>query len=248
MTVRNLLGLVVVLVVSSVCVRLGFWQVARLGQKRAMNAAMAAAMKEPPVEIDAVAREGQDTQGRRVRARGRYDETRQVLLSARSHAGSPGVEVVTPLMLAGDSDAVLVDRGWLYASDAATARPQDCPEPGEVSVSGMMEPMRHGAGGPSPRSLPSDTVALWSARWLDRDSLERRLPYAILPFVIRQLPGPGVPDRPVRSTPQPLDEFMHVSYAIQWFLFAAILLVGSALLARSQRRATAAVPIPGPPS
>ena len=45
-----------------------------------------------------------------------------------------------------------------------------------------------------------------------------------------------MPDKPLRGMPRMMDEFMHVSYATQWFLFAAILLGGSAALAWSNRR------------
>jgi surfeit locus 1 family protein len=100
---------------------------------------------------------------------------------------------------------------------------------------GLAERMRAGVGGQPIRRLPGDSTALYSTRWLDLDSLRTRLPYALAPFAIRQLPGPGVPAEPVRRAPEPLNEFTHVSYAIQWFLFAAILLVGTAVLARSRR-------------
>ena len=49
-------------------------------------------------------------------------------------------------------------------------------------------------------------------------------------------PAPGVPAAPRRLPPKPYDEFMHISYAGQWFLFALILLAGPALVARSRRR------------
>ena len=114
--------------------------------------------------------------------------------------------------------------------------PQGYPEPGERTVLGVAESLRRGAGGPPIRILSSASPALYSSRWLDLDSLSKRFPYALAPYVLRQLPGAGVPERPLRRAPRPLDETMHVSYAVQWFLFAAILLVGSAALARSRRR------------
>jgi cytochrome oxidase assembly protein ShyY1 len=79
-------------------------------------------------------------------------------------------------------------------------------------------------------------VTLWSARALNPDSLRARVPYALATFFVVELPGPRVPGKPLRGTPRPLDEFMHVSYAIQWFLFGAILLGGSLALVVSGRR------------
>lgn len=225
--------LFVVLLAAAVCVRLGIWQVARWHEKREMNAARTAALAAPPILVSGTPKERID--GRRVSARGRYDESRQILLAGRSHNGSPGVEVVTPLVLEGETTAVLVDRGWLYAADAATAFPRQHAEPGVREVVGIAETMRIGAAGPPIRAI-ADSATLYSARWLDRDSLAVRFPYALLPFAIRQLSGPGVPEKPLRRASEPMNEFTHVSYAIQWFLFAAILLGGTAALAWSRRR------------
>ena len=41
---------------------------------------------------------------------------------------------------------------------------------------------------------------------------------------------------PVRRVPAPYDEAMHLGYAIQWFVFATILSVGSLVLVWSRRR------------
>jgi surfeit locus 1 family protein len=146
------------------------------------------------------------------------------------------VEVVTPLRLAGSSTAILVNRGWLPSADAATARPQDYPDSTTRVVRGLAEILRRGAGGPPVRALAADTMSLWSVRWLDADSIAPRLPYAIAGYALRELPGPGVPDRPRRSPPRPANEIMHLSYAIQWFLFATIMVGGTALVAWSRRR------------
>ena len=232
---RSIVVLLAVVAGASVCVRLGFWQISRLHEKQALNAALRSALAAPPVPLGDPPAAVESVRGRAVEARGHYDETRQILLSGRAHDGAPGVDVVTPLLLPDGSRAVLVDRGWLYSADAATARPRDYPERGDRTVRGIAEPIRRGAGGPAIRALPSDSAHLWSARWLDLDSLERRFPYSLAPYVVRQLPGSGVPRQPVRREPRPFDEMMHVSYAVQWFLFAAILLGGSAALAWSRR-------------
>jgi len=233
---RSILVLVVVLVVSGACVRLGFWQISRWHEKQALNAALRSGLERAPLSLRTTALPLDSLRGRRVSVTGVLDETHHVLLSGRANNGSPGVNVVTPLVVGKGSSAVLVNRGWLYAPDAATARAQDYPEPGELDVVGIAEGLRRGSEGPPMRTLESDSTTLLSARWLDFDSLSLRLPYAIAPFVIRQLPGPGVPDIPLRTPPRPLDESMHLSYAVQWFLFAAILLGGSAAVAWSGRR------------
>jgi len=242
----TLLAAALVLAGAGVCARLGVWQLHRLDEKRRLNAVLRAALAAPPLDLGPRAEGLAGAIGRRVQLRGRFDESRQVLLGNRAHGGSPGVEVVTPLVLADGRTAVLVERGWLYAPDAATARPQDDPEPGEVAIVGLPVAIPRGAGGPAWRLLSGSPPVLWSARTLDLDSLASRLPYALAPQALRRLPGPGVPPRPVCAAPQPLDEWMHVSYAAQWFLFGSILIGGSAALAWSRRRgATRADADPG---
>ena len=245
MSPRGIATAVLVIAGAAVCARLGFWQIDRLHEKRRLNAEQAAALAAPALTLEADPTL-ERAHGRRVIARGRYDETRQVLLSNRAHDGTAGVEVVTPLVLADGGTAVLVDRGWIPAPDAATADPRGFPEPGPHAVVGMPFALRRGAGGPALRALPAGPGALWSARWLDLDSLRGRFPYALAPFALRELPGPGVPTRPARAAPRPLDEWTHVSYAAQWFLFGAILLGGSAALAWSRRRAGALTLVESP--
>lgn len=237
------IALIAVVIMASVCVRLGFWQLARWREKQVLNARQRAALAAPPLRQPWPA--AAQLAGRVVEVRGRFDESRQVLLSARARRGAPGVEVVTPLVVDGgafglrdaDSAVVLVNRGWLYAGDATTARPQDCPEPGERVIRGIAEPLaRVSPREGTLRDLRAEGIQLYSARRLDADALRERWPYALSPFVIRQLPGPGVPPQPARAEPRPYNETMHLSYAVQWFLFAAILTGGSAVLAWSRRR------------
>ncbi len=236
MRVRDLVFGVLVLAVAVLCVRLGFWQVSRYHQKQRMNAALRATLAAPPVAIGAGAAPLDSVRDRRVRVAGAYDETRQVLLAGRVVEGTPGVEVVTPLVLA-DGSAVLVDRGWLPAADAVTADPGGSPEPGRRDVTGIARAIPRGAERGRPmRRIPSSAGLAWSARALDLDSLAGRFPYALAPYVVSQAPGPGVPERPVRQPPQPFDEGMHVSYAIQWFAFAAILAGGLVALAVTRGR------------
>ncbi len=233
---RTLVALVLVLAGAGMCVRLGFWQVTRWHEKRALNAALRAALTAEPLKVYSPPPPLGPVEKRRIEAFGWFDEKRQVLLSGRVRAQLPGVEVVTPLILAGDSTAVLVDRGWLYAPDAVRARAQDYRERPRAVV-GIAHAIPRGRSAQPMMSLERDSsLTLWSAHTLELDSLRVRFPYAIAPYLLVELPGKGVPDKPLRGMPQMLDEFMHVSYATQWFLFAAILLGGSAALAWSNRR------------
>lgn len=239
MKTSDLIAAVLVIAGSAVCVRLGFWQLSRMEEKRALNESFARSLEAPPIDATRDLPPLAALHGRRVRVRGRFDERHQILLRGREEGGLPGVQVVTPLLPEDGSAAVLVNRGWLPADDAATARPQDFPEPGEHEVVGVVEPLEEGAQGPALRLLSRDGVTLWSAARLDRDSLAARLPYALARFGVLQLPGAAVPPLPRRRAPQPLDDGLHLGYAVQWFAFATILLGGSAGVLWSRRRRSA---------
>jgi len=231
-----IVALVICLAATGLCVRLGFWQVSRWHEKQARNAALRSALAAEPLPVAEPLPALAAVEDRRIEMFGAFDESRQVLLSAREQAELPGVEVVTPLLLPGDSVAVLVNRGWLYAPDAVHARPQDFRERSPRAVRGIARALgRRGAGLPY-FVLESDTShTLWSARSLDPDTLAVRLPYALAPWLLLELPGKGVPEKPLRSPPRRLDETTNLSYAVQWFVFATILLTGSVALAWSKR-------------
>jgi len=216
---RDRVGLVVAFLVAAVCVRLGVWQLDRLHQRRERNATLLAARARPPLEVTGSV-SGDSARDRRLQARGVYDYGQERLWRARSFEGVPGVDLVTPLRLA-DGSAVLVDRGWApspdaYHLDQAAYREADS---AVVLGLGMLAPRTRG---------DVDPAAL-------RDSV----PYRLLPFVIQQLPPSAAAYRPlppglIRWPSPELSDGPHLSYAIQWFSFALISVVGSLALARKR--------------
>jgi cytochrome oxidase assembly protein ShyY1 len=67
---------------------------------------------------------------------------------------------------------------------------------------------------------------------LDLAALRVRVPYPLLPVVLRQAPDSALPPLPRRLAPAELGDGPHLNYAIQWFLFGgmavafAVLVVG----------------------
>jgi surfeit locus 1 family protein len=204
---------------AAICVRLGFWQLDRLHQRRAANRVAMAARAQAPVSLPGSgSREAAGWSNRRVVAIGRYDQDREVILRGESLDGIPGVQVVTPLRITGSDTAVLVNRGFVPAPDAVSAHTEDLREPGELTVEGTALVLPSGGG----RPLRHDGRTTWAR--LDGDALREQLPYPILPVYVRQTPDPGLPRFPRRLPPPPLDDGPHLSYAVQWFLFAAMAL------------------------
>jgi surfeit locus 1 family protein len=218
--------------VALACARLGLWQVQRLRERRAANAAALAARSKPPVMIKGGDAADAGLTDRRVVALGRYDDGHTIILRGRVYQGVPGVEFVSPLLLDNGQSAVLVNRGFVPTPDAFTVDPDPFREPGTVRVEGIALPIRSGGGA----LLQHGEEATWAR--LDLQALRARLPYAISPVYIRQLPDSTLPRFPRRLEPLPLDDGPHLSYAIQWFSFSVMALVFGIVIARQQRGLT----------
>jgi len=204
---RDIALAVVAVLVATTCVLLGRWQLDRLSQRRARNAVLAARLALPPL---AVRRDlsADSARQRRVVADGVYDFAAERTWPGRSFQGTPGVALVTPLRLS-DGSVVLVDRGWVPSPDAFHVDHTRYREPDTASVTGIALIPPRGRG--------------------DVDVS------GFVPFVI-QLEGPDPSSGLPRRWPPPaFDDGPHLSYAIQWFSFALIALVGTAGLIRKGR-------------
>ncbi len=210
-------GVAALLLVSAVCARLGVWQLSRLHQRRAVNAAILRARTEPPISLDAPgARDSASLAYRRVSATGRYDRGHELVLRGQAYMGTPGVDVVTPFRLRDSDTALLVLRGFVPAADAVRADLGALDESGELSVTGLAEPIGSGGGQP----LVVEGSSTWAR--LDLRALRGALPYPVLAVALRQLPDSALPRYPRRLDAPEVDDGPHLNYAVQWFLFSAM--------------------------
>jgi surfeit locus 1 family protein len=216
--------------VALVCARLGLWQMDRLHERRAANVAALEARSAPRIRLDGATPITAELDGREVSATGRYDHEHDVVLRGRAYGGSPGVEVVTPLVLEGGRTAVLVNRGFLPSPDAVTVQTDSVREFGRVRVNGTALFIPSGGGAP----LERNGHTTWAR--LDREGLGAGLPYRIAPIYIRQSPDTTLPAFPRRLEPLPIDDGPHLNYAIQWFAFAAMAIVFGGVILNTNGR------------
>jgi surfeit locus 1 family protein len=227
---RRTLGFVVIALASSLgFVRLGFWQLSRLRERRARNAIVAARLKAPLVPFREAMQSLDSARYRRVVVRGRLDYSNELLLVSRPRNGSPGVYLLTPLRQAGDSE-ILILRGWVYSPDGKTVVREQWHEGTDATLTGFIDDFTPVTG---PVSVVGDSQAV---RHLVLDSIRTRLPYPLQPrFVVQTSDSVERPDRPARISPPVLDDGPHLSYAIQWFAFALIAWVGVIVVIRKER-------------
>jgi surfeit locus 1 family protein len=228
---RWIAGHVLVVIAVVVMVNLGFWQLRRLDERRDANARVVERSLSRPVAVAELADEpAADVEFRRVTATGTFDAEHEVLVGYRTSRGLPGYHVITPLVLDGGERAVLVNRGFIPLAMA-----DDWPDPpeGEVDVVGLL---RRSFDARSDRIDEGDADDDGGAgapilNNVDVPVIDGYVPQPLLPVHIElQRPAPsGFPD-PLPEVD--LSEGSHLSYAVQWFLFATVAGVGWVVLVR----------------
>jgi cytochrome oxidase assembly protein ShyY1 len=232
------LGLaVLILLLAGGMVLLGNWQLDRYHTRSAINDRIDAAATIEPVPLTQVLPAAgavpPHAAWTKVRATGRYDHANQILARARTLEGRVGFEVVTPLVLA-DGSAVLVDRGWLAASPGGSGPPAVPPAPdGEVTVVGRVH-LSESRPGPMERR-----DGFISVRRIAVPQLAGDLPYRVAGAYIlldSQVPAAQAGLTPVPSRRE--NAWQNGGYVVQWWLLAAMAIVGYGWLARREARGT----------
>jgi surfeit locus 1 family protein len=157
-----------------------------------------------------------------------------VALSSRPQDGIAGVHVVTPLQLAETGPALLVNRGWISDEDHRTRPQESWAVEGTTEVSGFLLPSQ---SEPSIAWLADKVPAegeppLREWRALSIPDLRRQMPYPLLDVYLVQESAAPHPGAPEPAAELDLGEGSHLGYAVQWFAFAAIAIIGGGIWLR----------------
>jgi surfeit locus 1 family protein len=224
---RAFLTLALPLAFAALFVRLGVWQLSRLREKRSFNAILTARLAAAPVDVTTLPADTSLGHYRRVSASGTLLYDREVAFAGRSHEGSPGVDLLTPLKLDGRDTVIMVNRGWAYSFDAASIDNARWREKDSVRVAGYAETFAGKEKSAAPRRVHA----------LDRAAIQAIVGLPVAPYVIVQTSDSAThaDSVPVRLEIPAPDEGPHKSYAIQWFSFALVAVVGGVALSRRSR-------------
>lgn len=228
--VRTLAGVALVLVF----VRLGLWQLDRNDERSARNAVISRNEAVDPVPVDEVlATETElaaDDEWRRIALSGQYDTGHEIVVQLRPLEGDAGVHVLTPLVTA-EGTALLVDRGFVPTDGPATERPRIAPPP-----SGTVEVVARVRVSENARGTEGDP-AQGSVRYVDVEEIGATLLYPVYGAWAELVSQAPEADEPLTALPPPeVDAGPHLSYAIQWFLFACVGVGGYVFLVRAEAR------------
>jgi len=227
---------VATLLLCALFVRLGAWQWHKGIQRQqewtrfARGADQVIALDERPVtELPLY---------QRVRVTGRLDGARQFLLDNRTYRGRAGYEVLTPLTRAGAAP-LLIDRGWVPFTGTRARLPDISFEAAApVSLSGRIAQLPS-PGLASGRSAP-DARAAWPkvTSYPSVAELSAALGAPLAARIV--LLDPQAPFGYLRDWQPPgMAPLRHLSYAIQWWSFAALALIVWAIMSTRRNHAAA---------
>lgn len=239
-----ILTTLLVILAMGVMVRLGFWQLDRLEQRRAFNARVQAQVDEPALDLQAALSSGSVTpemlvemEYREVVVVGEFDHSQEVVLRNQAWENQLGVHLYTPLKIEGLESGILINRGWVPFEDFTEGRLAQYQEGGRKEVRGILRNSRQQPDigrMQDPTPVPGgERLTSFAAANVERIAFQ--IPYPIQPVYIQQLPDTGWEGLPHRVQHElVLTEGSHLGYAIQWFVFALILGAGYPFFVRKE--------------
>ena len=214
------------LVILTLLVSLGFWQLDRAEVKRTEMTERAEAFQAPVVDLAETTASLASHEFRRARASGTYDSEHQFYLDNTVEDGQVGYRVLTPLRLNGMGKAVLVDRGFVAITEGRETLPTPPPVDDNAEVAGQI-----GRGPWVGLRLgePSDNPGQWPRRvqYMDMQYKADALDYPLADFLLVEgslATDAVVQDVAVRDAWRFGPE-RHEGYAFQWFALSATLTI-----------------------
>lgn len=232
------LALTVVFAVA--CSALGTWQLNRRAEALAEVARIDANYDAEPVPVAEAlpdpAAFDVDQRWQVVELSGRYLVEDEVVVRNRPFEGNSGFEVITPFRL--DEGLVfMVNRGWI--AQAPNGRPSEVPPPpdGHVEITARLKAGEDRIAGRTSTGTELATI--------DLDELAARIDepaytgaYGVL------VQSRAESDEPPLAAARPVrDEGPHLSYALQWFVFALLGFIGLGWAANQERRGLAEIAV-----
>ncbi|MGZ4958925.1 MAG: SURF1 family protein [Methylomonas sp.] len=219
----SVLGLSVYLLMMTLLCNLGFWQLGRAEQKRQFlqqqqEASESAALDLNLNPVDDV----ESVRYRKAVVTGRYDDAHQFLVDNQMLDGRPGYYVLTPFIIANETRAVLVNRGWVPAGTDRQRLPVLNIRDSAARVSGRINHFPVVGIRLKGAEIPSSG---WPAvvQVVDARVLAARLGYELHDFQIELDADAEEGYRREWKTVTVIPPEKHLAYAVQWFALALTL-------------------------
>ena len=218
------------------CCALGTWQLNRRAEALAEVARIDANYDADPVPVGEalpdLAAFDVDQRWQVVALTGEFLVDDEVVVRNRPFGGSSGFEVITPFRL-DDGTVFMVDRGWIAQN--SQGRPSEAaPAPtGQVEVTARLKAGEDRIAGRTSTGVELATI--------DLDELAERVdgPTYTGAYGVLVQSGADVDEPPLAAARPIRDEGPHLSYALQWYVFALLGFIGLAWAANQERKGVA---------
>lgn len=203
-------------------IRLGFWQLDRAATKAHLHNSFVARFHLPPMFLSALPEE-RDIHYYPVKLTGHYDNLHTILLDNKIYAHRVGYEVVTPFISDEEERIVLVNRGWIPAAADRAVLPIIPAATDTQLVGNIYIP----SGKPFTLGRTLEPTETWPLRMqaLDIPLLQNTLKKPLYPYMVLLSPLDTQQGFVRDWQPISMAADKHTAYAVQWFSFAAILVI-----------------------
>ena len=202
-------------------VSLGFWQLDRADQKRALQHDFANRPLAQPLSL-ADLNKDKDIRYYPITLRGHY--TNQIiLLDNKIIKRRVGFDVLTPFLPNNSSKSILINRGWIPRGQSREDMPSIPPVQGEQTINGVIYVPPKKMLTLTGQILEQPTANIMITQTLNLPLLAKQVKRSLYPVVV--LLSPKAENGFVREwNPITVTPYKHLGYAVQWFALAFTLL------------------------
>jgi cytochrome oxidase assembly protein ShyY1 len=216
-------SLIAILLIAG-CLWASQWQFHRGQDRSARNATIEERIDIPAADLNLLKSTVKENEWRAITTTGAFDANKQILLRNRYFEGKYGYAVLTRFTTE-SGDSIWVDRGWVAAGASATVAPETPSVPaGIVSITARLR---------LDSSLPSGS---FFALPINRDGeliskLNAQSGSASEDYYLDLISGslPSLTPSAPAEIPS-LSDGPHLAYAVQWILFAGLVVYGRYLI------------------
>ena len=221
----SLIPLLLYLALVTLLISLGFWQLGRADEKKIFLTKQQVSADKDVISLKSIVdADPESLRYRKIEISGRYDKEHQFLIDNQIVNGQAGYFVMTPLLVDGMKNAVLVNRGWVVLNKDRRVLP-------DVSISTLQVKLLGRVNNFPSVGFKLDGAEIPADGWpsvvqvVDTDILANRLGYSLFPFQVELdiTMDDGYQREWRKSEVMPPEK--HIAYAVQWFGLAITLTI-----------------------
>ncbi len=217
-------GYLATVLLITLFVYLGFWQIDRYYQKQTLQQNLEERFNLPI--IHEIADFDPGLRYRQLQVTGHFLNEHQIYLDNQIVKGQVGYRVITPFQVIGQPKILLVDRGWIPLGISRDHMPTIKPVLGQITLIGTLNLPTNALKLTSLFNHKTTTQNSWPLRIqrIDFAHLTSLLSQNLYPYIVQLNPEDpsGFDIQPITFNPPPS---RHMGYAIQWFTMALVLFI-----------------------